>query len=1356
VIGLSSLAGDTGRALGSTEGVVQATVDRDGRPGLLRGGDSLRRRPVLASAPAARRDRALLVAALIGTFLVFFLGLQVAPSFASEHTEITAEYGKEGAPTTGLGQGCHIAYDGASERLYFAGGESLLYGLGISSPTATPLGGNFPIQTGTRTECGDPQIAVNTSGTGNIYVVASSGAIYGFNSNGAPLGGNWPVSIPGGGETCGVDVTGNGEVWGGNYSQQKIFKYTASGEPNGTINLGFSVCKFVINRQNGDVFVPVYGGGPIWKYTASSGYSERIQFPEAGAGEPGLAVNGAEDKLYVGNGTEHVTVYDTETAAIVETIALPQSGGNGLAVDEGTDTLFATVGSGETGRIVEWLGVTTPKAITGEPIGNSEVSGTANPNGVGPITECYFEYALATTSGWEHKVNCDESTPITTEESVHANLTGLIGEETYRYRLVVSNGQPHGTGRGAAKTITPHNVKGLKTEAASNVTASSAVLNASFAGNGEDTQYFFEWGQSKQYGHVTPVRDAGSPSAQTHISEEVTGLKPGVLYHFRVVAENGIGPSKAGDVVFTTFELPSVESFTTSNLSESTAEVKATINPHGFETKYWVEYGPTLSYGSTAPIPPGTLGAVNTSQAVSIQLGGLERIVYHFRVVAESVWGRTVTNDQTFNFYPPPCPNAIVRQQTNSQYLADCRAYELVSPAEMGGVSLTNAPWAPDPYATSPARFAFGGYLGALPGTDASNSLSPDTYIATRTNTGWESHYTGVPGSLALGDSSPIPNPDFSKFFDFLEGEGFEGVKQPNDRIPYIWDSEGHLIERWPSNFAGIPNSLNNEGAFQPSPDLTHLAFSSVNSNFTPGTDEEGSTTPPGSAYDYDVATHVTKLISLDEQGHPITLPSTNTGTNQMIFFPGTEPRLTFDTLEPKRFTPDYWNPAVSTDGSHILMAVWARPKHSELFEAEPPMVLYMRVNDAVSYDVSQDHAVNYLGMSSDGTKVYFDSTERLTSEDTDESLDIYMWSQATNELTLVSAGPEGIGNAGNADDCEASSFTTKCNIVPVQTAPISDNAIAEETGEIYFYSPEQLEGSKGIPNQENLYVYREGKPQFVASLTPKPIEHLSNEYGPLTRIQVSPEGKHAAFITSSKLTSYDNNGIEEMYTYEPATEKLRCSSCVPNGEKPHYDVKGSQAGLFMSNDGRTFFQTQDALVQQDTNEEPDVYEFVDGRPQLISTGTGTHEESIIEFGGSGNVAEEGLSGVSANGVNVYFAAREELVPQDKNGEFLVFYDARVGGGFPYEPPLAPCEAADECHGPGSSAPGEPGVASQTNMGSRGNAPNPPKKKAKSCKKGFVKKNGKCIKKSKSKKHRAAKENRPRSAEENKGSHRNA
>ena len=38
------------------------------------------------------------------------------------------------------------------------------------------------------------------------------------------------------------------------------------------------------------------------------------------------------------------------------------------------------------------------------------------------------------------------------------------------------------------------------------------------------------------------------------------------------------------------------------------------------------------------------------------------------------------------------------------------------------------------------------------------------------------------------------------------------------------------------------------------------------------------------------------------------------------------------------------------------------------------PSHLYMRVDEAVTYDVSQGHGVNYVGMTSDGSKVYFTS----------------------------------------------------------------------------------------------------------------------------------------------------------------------------------------------------------------------------------------------------------------------------------------------------------------------------------------------------------------------------------------------
>ena len=76
-----------------------------------------------------------------------------------------------------------------------------------------------------------------------------------------------------------------------------------------------------------------------------------------------------------------------------------------------------------------------------------------------------------------------------------------------------------------------------------------------------------------------------------------------------------------------------------------------------------------------------------------------------------------------------------------------------------------------------------------------------------------------------------------------------------------------------------------------------------------------------------------------------------------------------------------------------------------------------------------------------------------------------------------------------------------------------------------------------------------------------------------------------------------------------------------------------------------------------------------------------------------------GLEAVSANGTDVYFSTFDTLVAQDHNGQFLKFYDARTGGGFPVNLSVAPCEAADECHGVGSSAPAPPRSAPTGQLG---------------------------------------------------------
>src|SRR6202040_3354400 len=131
---------------------------------------------------------------------------------------------------------------------------------------------------------------------------------------------------------------------------------------------------------------------------------------------------------------------------------------------------------------------------------------------------------------------------------------------------------------------------------------------------------------------------------------------------------------------------------------------------------------------------------------------------------------------------------------------------------------------------------------------------------------------------------------------------------------------------------------------------------------------------------------------------------------------------------------------------------------------------------------------------------------------------------------------------------------------------------------------------------------------QYVATFSGPPAcweTYTAERCARVVRMQVSPDGVHMAFVTNSEVTQYHNAGHLEMYVYNAVTRRHVCASCIPNGEPPTSDVHGRQDGLFMTNDGRVFCSTNDALVHVDTNQAQDIYEDVDGHPQLISPGTG-------------------------------------------------------------------------------------------------------------------------------------------------------
>jgi hypothetical protein len=939
----------------------------------------------------------------------------------------------------------------------------------------------------------------------------------------------------------------------------------------------------------------------------------------------------------------------------------------------------------------------------------ADLSADVSLDGGTPVTSCELQIGEATSYSLP-PVPCSPSS-FGSDSNVEAEATGLTTGTQYHYRFTATNEE--GTNYGVDRVFTPAYVLKVKTLAAEGIEEHEAMLRGSLDPDGIETSYYFKYGIDEEYGSTTPVDSAGSGSGVVTLSRAISGLPAGKVFHYRIVAENVNGVTEGEDRTVRTASTPDVSGLNATDLTETSATLHAKINPLGYSTTYRFEYGPSPAYGHSIPVPDANIGSGEEAVEVEQTISGLDPgVTYHYRVVATNVpWGTTYSRDTTFDYAPPTCPNDHVRQETASTYLPDCRAYELVSPSFAGAVQLYPGTEAWDFYfegqdslseqgvwpvntglATSPPRFTYYGALGSVSGLTAPNLLTPDTYMATRTNSGW---VTTLPGQNANVIESPALK-ECSDLMNLCLEQNYEAVEETGtESEAYLSTASGKLVERLPSISNIIPGANEYKGFRRTSGDFTHYVFSSgdmhaIFGEFYPAVafTIDGQTSGIGSAYDNDLPGRSITLISKTENGAPI--PA----------MPG--------EIRPIQF------PAISTDGSHVLMLTESSFEANATDNPSPPYHLYMSVGDAIHYDVSKGDAQEFVGMPSDGSSVTFTSAAQLVPQDEDESVDLYRWSEATNELTLLSQG----NGAGNTDECSAS-WIEGCGVeapnterryamlsaipfnnheVPFFQGHALDDVTAGTTGDVYFYSPELLDGTKfGIANQRNLYVARpNGSVEFVATL---------DKGTEVNRMTISRDGKFAAMLTASQMTSYDNHGFREVYVYNAESGSLECASCNPLGA-PQTNVYVSQGGPFMSDDGRAFFTTKDQMVPRDKNGEiADTYEYVGGRPQLVSSGLSAQDYtgSVSIFGLLGKPEFSGLESVSRDGTDVFFSTFATLVDEDHNGQFLKFYDARTSGGFAQPPVNAACEAADECHGVDSSPPPPPTVASGNNLGSTGN-----------------------------------------------------
>lgn len=269
-----------------------------------------------------------------------------------------------------------------------------------------------------------------------------------------------------------------------------------------------------------------------------------------------------------------------------------------------------------------------------------------------------------------------------------------------------------------------------------------------------------------------------------------------------------------------------------------------------------------------------------------------------------------------------------------------------------------------------------------------------------------------------------------------------------------------------------------------------------------------------------------------------------------------------------------------------------------------------------------------------------------------------------------------------------------------------------------------------------NLYLWHEGAISFLARLrsqqgsvgsdslnwTGTPINQFPGaSYVPKSAF-TSAEGQTLLFRSQEKLTSYENEGVPELYRFHVGEAKIRCVSCQPGGEAvgagpktgqtlfpdlgPHGALASVSSRNLSASGDQAFFETAEALSPLDTNGQGgdcpptgtgsqnfpacnDVYEWEAPGPgscQESSPSYSPINEGCIYLLSSGKDRFPSLfADASVSGKDVLFFTRQQLVGQDKD-ELQDVYDARVQGGLLAQNPLPSpvCESNEACHGPPS------------------------------------------------------------------------
>ncbi len=975
-------------------------------------------------------------------------------------------------------------------------------------------------------------------------------------------------------------------------------------------------------------------------------------------------------------------------------------------------------------------------------------------------------------------------------------------------------------------------VPDVVTEPASNVLLerasrlSSATLNGTVNPDeaGEATCRF-EWGTTKEFGKVAPcepesVANGGSPVS---VHAALSGLEYDTTYYFRLQATNkadgDTNPGEASqDQEFTTPGPGGLGSESVVKVTSSSATFEATIDPNGAHTSYRFEYDTSPyelnqpGHGVSVPSPALAIGSGGVGVEVEQRVVGLASGgTYHYRVVAVSEVEVEPGVTELVEFDGPDRTFTI--QSLGGVFsLPDSRAWELVSPVDKHGAVIGDISLAGLFQASGDGgAFTFVAY-GA---TEAEPQGLPEQeqVFSSRCDGVWSSQDIAMPHSFPSGVSvgAGFEYRFFSEDLSLAVAEPLGRFSRPE--LEGVYEASPEATERTPylRDDSICPTSPSTSTPYEPL-----VSGAPGYEELPPGTKFNGRLEGPGDVV-FVGATPDAEHVVIESE-----VPLTVGGGGLYEWSAGAHnpsERLRPLYLLPESEgggvvggngvpAPSSFNHQLSDDGSVFFES------GGHLYLQDVARGVSGRLDVAQGVPEPGGGHAGFVYASSDGSRVFFSDPERLTSA---AGGGVYECRVAEVKgrpacaqlvLTGISASiSSGEGRLiGGSRDASYLYFVSKEALAP--GSALASCKINREG---------RWEGASC-----NLYVYHAGSTTFIAALSGEDSQDWGSN-GHETRLayqtsRVSPNGEWLAFMSDRSLTGYDTHDVnvgvpdEEVYLYHapenPGTERgtLTCASCDPTGARPvgvEYNFLSNAGGLvggfsvwddgrvlaanvpgwtpyrlvtalyqsrYLSDSGRLFFNSSDALVPQDSNGNEDVYEY---EPAGVgSCGVGSSSGSSVYkpahgFEVEGGVGEEPAgcvalisSGVgygesafldaSETGGDVFFLTAEKLVRRDVDTSLNVFdaHECTARAMCVAEASPSPeCRTVEACRAAPSPQPEVFSAPASATFNGPGNiTPEPAvspekvvKKATVKCRKGLVKgKKGKCVKRKKTKAKRSA------------------